>query len=555
MGESSVNKHILILIVMLIIATMVLSTFNSPFAKASTDQSSWNPLTSMPTARGGLGVAVVGGNIYAIGGLSGNLPVNTNEQYDPILNTWSVEQLMPTARSNAAIAVYDGKIYVIGGAVGEGFVGNNEVYDPSTNTWETKASMPTPRSDLSATVINDKIYLIGGKKYSNSSPYFTQTNINEIYDPVNDSWTTKTSIPTAVYGYASATINGKIYIMGGSTSTQQTGSSTNANQVYDPKTDSWSSAANLPAITSYGAAAATQGYLAPTRVYLVGGYSSGVLRSETLVYNPYNNSWTTGLSLTSPRANLGLAVVNDVLYAIGGYDGQNWLNTAEQSNPIGYGTVPPELQITSPENITYSQTNLTFIINRGAEWIGYSLDNHTNVTVKEGSNTSLVGLSQGAHSIILYGNDSQGNMGNSTMVYFSIDSIPPIIVIKMPQNQSYGSNDMELIFTLNKETKQLSYSLDGQKNITIVGNVTLPSLLNGSHRLTIYATDLVGNSASQTVYFNIAPFPFILVAAVAAIVIIVLASGYLFYKRKKTNSSQEQAKPKNNIDIEELGKL
>ena len=197
-------------------------------------------------------------------------------------------------------------------------------------------------------------------------PYFAQTNINEVYDPVNDSWTTKTVIPTAVFGYASATINGKIYIMGGATSTQQTGSSTNANQVYDPQTDSWSSAANLPAGISYGAAAATQDYLAPTRVYLVGGYSSSVLSSETQVYYPSNNTWTTGLSLTSPRAYLGLAVVNDVLYAIGGYDGQNWLNTAEQSNPIGYGTVPPELQITSPENITYSQANLTFTINRGA---------------------------------------------------------------------------------------------------------------------------------------------------------------------------------------------
>ena len=169
MGGSAINKHIQVLIVMLIIATMFLSAFNFPFAKATTDQSSWNPLTSMPTARSGLGVTVVDGNIYAIGGLNGNLPVKTNEQYDPILNTWTVEQPMPTARSNAAIAVYDDKIYVIGGAVGEGFVGNNEVYDPSTNTWQTKASMPTPRSDLSATVINDKIYLIGGKEYSNTS--------------------------------------------------------------------------------------------------------------------------------------------------------------------------------------------------------------------------------------------------------------------------------------------------------------------------------------------------------------------------------------------------
>ena len=67
----------------------------------------------------------------------------------------------------------------------------------------------------------------------------------------------------------------------------------------------------------------------------------------------------------------------------------------------------------------------------------------------------------------------------------------------------------------------------------------------GSHRLTVYATDLVGNSDSQTVYFNIDPFPFITVAAVVAIAIIALAAGYLFYKRRKTGKSEE---PKTKID-------
>ncbi len=526
--------------VMLIIPIIVLSAFNFPSTKATDENSSWTTMTPMPTARGGLGVAAVNGKIYAVGGLNGNSPVNNNEQFDPISNQWTVEMPMPTARSGFAIAVYDNKIYCIGGTVGNGYVANNEVYDPSTNTWETKASMPTPRSDLTASVVNDKIYLIGGKKYSNADPYFIETNVNEVYDPANNTWTTKASIPTAVYGYASATINGKVYIIGGSNNptSSQNGALINANQVYDPQTDNWSLAANLPTLATYGAAAATEDYMVPSRLYLVGGYLWDTFSSKTQIYNPSNNSWTEGPSLPSPEAHLGLAVVNDILYAIGGFDGQNWLDTNSQYKPADYGTVPPKLEITSPENKTYSHVNLTYSINRDADWTGYSVDNQANVTITGGTN--ILGLSQGGHSIILYANDSQGNMGSSGTVYFSVDSLPPTIVIMIPQNQTYGSTDMQLTFTINKAVSKLSYDLDGEGNITIIGNVTLPALSDGSHRVTVYATDLLGNSGSAVVYFNITSFPFIAVAATAAIVIIALAAGFLFYKRRKPSSNQEQ---------------
>jgi hypothetical protein len=296
----------------------------------------------------------------------------------------------------------------------------------------------------------------------------------------------------------------------------------------------------LPALASYGAAAATQNDLVPARLYLAGGYSQNVLTSKTQVYNPCNNSWTEGTSLSSPRADLALAVVNDILYVMGGFDGQNWVSLNEQFKPADYGTVPPKLQITSPENRTYSKVNLTFTINRGAAWIGYGLDNQANVTVKEGTNSNLVGLSQGPHSIILYANDSQGHMGYSNIVHFSYDSIPPVIEILVPQNKSYGSTDTELTFTIDEKAKELSYSLDDQSNVTIIGNVTLPALTDGSHRLTIYATDEVGNADSTTVYFSIASFPFVTVVAAVAIIIIFSSSGYLFYKHRKTGKSEEK---------------
>jgi hypothetical protein len=112
--------------------------------------------------------------------------------------------------------------------------------------------------------------------------------------------------------------------------------------------------------------------------------------------------------------------------------------------------------------------------------------------------------------------------------------------ILVPQNKSYGSTDTELTFTVDEAVKDLSYSLDGQRNITVIGNVTLPALTDGSHHLTIYATDEVSNSDSTTVYFSIASFPFVTVVAAVTIIIIVSASGYLFYKRRKTDKSEEK---------------
>ena len=110
------------------------------------------------------------------------------------------------------------------------------------------------------------------------------------------------------------------------------------------------------------------------------------------------------------------------------------------------------------------------------------------------------------------------------------------------RNQTYGVTDIQLTFTINEAFSNLAYSLDGQSKKDIVGNVTLPALSNGAHRLTLYAADVLGNSAETTVFFNVSPFPVVAIAAVVAIVIIVLASGYLLYNHKKSSRTKENEK-------------
>lgn len=218
-------------------------------ASADAVENSWVSKASMREARSGLGVAVVNGKIYAIGGSnsSGLMPsipgsavlfnsgidgiTGVTEEYDPATDSWTYKESMPTPRILFATTVYQNKIYCIGGKTSSGVTGVNEVYDPATDTWENKTSMPTARKGLTANIVNGKIYLIGG---------YPNRTLNEVYDPETDSWTTKTPAPTPLtFGFDTTTsvvFNNKIYVIGGLSQDQNY----SLNQIYDTETDEWS---------------------------------------------------------------------------------------------------------------------------------------------------------------------------------------------------------------------------------------------------------------------------------------------------------------------------
>jgi hypothetical protein len=374
----------------------------------------------MHETRSGVGVAVVNGKIYAIGG-AGNGGFNAfNEEYDPATNTWTFEAPMPTPRSSFGIAVYQNKIYCIGGYIPGGATEANEVYDPTTDTWETKAPMPTPRLNLEANVVDGKIYLIGGN--SNGT-------INQVYDPANDTWLTKASIPTAVSAYASAVVDNKIHVI---TST--------LNQIYDAESDSWSLGAPPPSPVVLASAGATIGVFASERIYVFGAdadlpfWQLTTRKFTAQSYDPKTNSWTVCASIPTGRYDASVAVVDDLLYVIGGFtiefpNDSFTLNPSytfsalnQQYTPIGYesGPMPPAISIVSPESKTYNvmSVSLMFGVNKPTSWIGFSLDGQDNVTSTE--NITLAGLSNGLHNLTVYANDTAGNTGASETIYFTI---------------------------------------------------------------------------------------------------------------------------------------
>lgn len=177
-----------------------------------------------------------------------------------------------------------------------------------------------------------------------------------------------------------------------------------------------------------------------------------------------------------------------------------------QSNIVHFtvDTVHPAITVLSPENKTYA-TNmvpLNLKANKPTSWIGYSLDNQENVTIS--GNVTLTGLSDRAHTIVVYANDTAGNVGQSDMVHFTVDTTTPAIQVLSPENKTYAESSVPLNFNVNKATSWMSYSLDNQMNTSIVGNLTLVNLSEGSHIIKVYVNDTVGNMGqSDTVYFTV----------------------------------------------------
>jgi kelch-like protein 2/3 len=99
-------------------------------------------------------------------------------------------------------------------------------------------------------------------------------------------------------------------------------------ELYDFKLDKWSHAADMPTRRCRSGVAVLNGL-----VYTVGGFN-GSLRVRTVdVYDPIKDTWSSITSMEARRSTLGAAVLNNLIYAVGGFDGSSGLNSAEFYDP------------------------------------------------------------------------------------------------------------------------------------------------------------------------------------------------------------------------------
>lgn len=64
--------------------------------------------------------------------------------------------------------------------------------------------------------------------------------------------------------------------------------------------------------------------------FAVGGWCSGDAISSVERYDPQTNEWRMVASMSKRRCGVGVSVLDDLLYAVGGHDGSSYLNSVER---------------------------------------------------------------------------------------------------------------------------------------------------------------------------------------------------------------------------------
>ena len=431
---------------------------------------------------------------------------------------------MPTARFDLRVAVVDGKIYALGGYNAEWkALTVNEMYDPATNTWTTKAPMPTLRADFAIAVYENKIYCIGGNiggaVYNNVVKDGQYLRVNEVYDPATNTWEEKSPLPTARAGMNSAVAEGLIYLIGGNPNAS-------LNEAYDPETDTWSTKASLQYYeetnqsTSLFEVASGYSYVGyasmvtlDEKIFWIGEmHSSSNTRLFMLSYNPINDSWS---SVTQRQ---GLGIPRNAFATTG-----MW--------------APKRIYIGGANDFVYDPATDNW--SSGAEIPGYG---DSGFAVIEDKIYCLGGrylTAKAAAPSLAVPTEEVVTADNKEYIPFGYGTVPPSVSVLSPKNGLDVSANLMVDFSVNKPASQLTYSLDGQANVTVTGNFTLSGLTWGAHNLIVYATDSFGNVGASTVNFTVeAQRLSIAIIIVATVAVIVCAAAVLVYfKRRKQQSA------------------
>lgn len=201
---------------------------------------------------------------------------------------------------------------------------------------------------------------------------------------------------------------------------------------------------------------------------------------------------------------------------------------------LGNDTIPPNISIISPvEGKSYGANFVHLKVHSPDSDVHswwYSLDAKSNVSFTP--NTTITGLSNGRHSVIVYVNDTSGNI-NSDMVNFTIavsvstggggggsaivvqepleevgeEELEFDIIITSPEDKRYTDREIALSYTSSVPLNRASYILDSSDPVPIQpsSSVTVQGLTLGEHTLVVNGEEYYGMKGRGEVSFEVIP--------------------------------------------------
>ncbi|CAJ0572254.1 unnamed protein product, partial [Mesorhabditis spiculigera] len=265
--------------------------------------------------------AYCGEVLYSVGGWCCGEAIKHVERMNPNQRQPKWEQVAPMKkpRCGVGVAVLNGLLYAVGGHDGVAYLNCVERYDPATNQWDnTVAPTTSSRTSVGVAVLNRCLYAVGGQDGVSC------LDLVEKYDARDNKWTQVASMGTRRLGVSVSVLKGCLYAIGGSDGQNPL----RTVERYDPRTNKWTSVQPMNVPRKHLGTAVFDG-----KLYAVGGRDDKLELDSAEYYDPITNEWRFIVAMQSRRSGVGLSVSKNKLYAAGGFDGNSYLKSVEVYDP------------------------------------------------------------------------------------------------------------------------------------------------------------------------------------------------------------------------------
>jgi N-acetylneuraminic acid mutarotase len=301
----------------------------------------WRDGAPMTTGRAFAGGALIGSDLYVVGGDSTSGPRSVAEIYDIKGDIWRAAPALPAGLQQLGMAEHGGKLYISGGyeaapaqrpqfgtfdnpideaPAPAGDTSRGWVYDPQVGTWLPIASMPGPRAGHGFVSMGDYIYALGGRGNGTSRVW--------AYDPGRNEWSSVGDpMPVPRVAAAYVPVDGRIYVIGGLVD----GNATGRVDVFDPATGRWQVGPSLPQPRSGHVAALMNG-----RIHVTGGELRRPSRTfgDHFVLDLASGTWGKAASMPTPRHGAVAAAADGKFVVVGGSPGAGVYTVFTESDVV-----------------------------------------------------------------------------------------------------------------------------------------------------------------------------------------------------------------------------
>ena len=268
----------------------------------SDDYPTWSAIDGLETPRDDFGTAIVGTDIWVLGGMTGERGnrLLSIEILDTTTGTWATSDIeMPVGVASFEVVTDGPLIYAFGGFDAESQATDfSAVLDTATGRWRDLPPLPHPRYAHTVTTFDGLVYVIGGRDLDG------EVSEVDVFDPETERWTTLARpMSRARDSHKTVATRDGLYVAGG----QKDFEDSSLVDFFDPRTGRWRKLPDLPEPMSRAGLAYAQGKLWIS------------LHESAYVADASNRpTWEEANVLTISRHGMGFVVLDGFIYSIAG---------------------------------------------------------------------------------------------------------------------------------------------------------------------------------------------------------------------------------------------